>query len=302
MADTQASAFGDIPVLDLTNDRIPILDVSATGNDKNKLISATTLMASKLDLAGGTVTGQLALNNASATGALNLAPTWNNVATAFNLIYARVTNTASASGSNLLDLGTVADGSLFKVEKDGSLVLISPSLGINGVALRPGSGGIYGVVQLNNGNVQIRSDISSNLTLGCAAVLLDSGSGAARLYVSSNNTLELVNGAAAQTFRVYGTTTGAKHSSITHDGTHGTLTTSAGKLILLGNDGVQLGGSPSSNIGFYGTTPGARPGVGVSPAAFVENSGGTAVNTDSTFGGYTIAQLAQTLQNLGLID
>jgi len=59
MADTQASAFGDIPALDLTNDRLPILDVSATGNDKNKLISATTLMASKLDLAGGTMTGNL---------------------------------------------------------------------------------------------------------------------------------------------------------------------------------------------------------------------------------------------------
>ena len=41
--------------------------------------------------------------------------------------------------------------------------------------------------------------------------------------------------------------------------------------------------------------------TGVAEAAFVENSGGTAVNVDSTFGGYTIQQITQALQNHGLL-
>jgi len=121
MADTKISDFGDIPELDLVNDRIPILDVSGTGTAKNKLISPATLMASKLDLTGGTVTGQIVLAGASATGALNLAPTWNNAGTDFNLIYGRVTNTASGASSCLIDLGTVALGSVFSLGLDGKI-------------------------------------------------------------------------------------------------------------------------------------------------------------------------------------
>ena len=39
----------------------------------------------------------------------------------------------------------------------------------------------------------------------------------------------------------------------------------------------------------------------VAEAAFVENIGGTAVNVDSTFGGYTLQQMAQALQNQGML-
>ena len=78
----------------------------------------------KLDLAGGTMTGQLVLNNASATGALNISPTWNNGAITFAGIYMRATNTASGASSKLLDLGTVAAGSLVDVDTNGYLNLV----------------------------------------------------------------------------------------------------------------------------------------------------------------------------------
>ena len=41
--------------------------------------------------------------------------------------------------------------------------------------------------------------------------------------------------------------------------------------------------------------------AGTAEAAFVENIGGTAVNDDSTFGGYTLQQIAQALQEQGLL-
>lgn len=46
---------------------------------------------------------------------------------------------------------------------------------------------------------------------------------------------------------------------------------------------------------------GAQQTTGVAEAAFTENAGGTAVNVDSTFGGYTLQQIAQALQNHGLL-
>ena len=42
--------------------------------------------------------------------------------------------------------------------------------------------------------------------------------------------------------------------------------------------------------------------AGTSEAAFVENIGGTAVNVDSTFGGYTLQQIAQALIEQGILD
>lgn len=40
----------------------------------------------------------------------------------------------------------------------------------------------------------------------------------------------------------------------------------------------------------------------ITEAAFVENGGGTAVNDDSTFGGYTLQQIAQALIEQGILE
>ena len=53
-------------------------------------------------------------------------------------------------------------------------------------------------------------------------------------------------------------------------------------------------------LGFYGASAVIRAVTGGASAAFVANSG-TAINTASTFGGYTIAQVVQALQNVGLL-
>jgi hypothetical protein len=56
-----------------------------------------------------------------------------------------------------------------------------------------------------------------------------------------------------------------------------------------------------SKIGFFNATPVAQPTTGIAEATFVENSGGTAVNVDSTFAGYTLQQIAQALKDLGIL-
>lgn len=113
----------------------------------------------KLDLAGGTMTGQLVLQLASATGALNLAPTWNNAGTDFSLIYGRVTNTSSGANSCLIDVGTVAGGALFKVGKDAVMQINGDTLGtisrrsdVNMLMLQATGNGLYGVIGIGHGH------------------------------------------------------------------------------------------------------------------------------------------------------
>lgn len=111
----------------------------------------------KLDLAGGTMTGQLVLQLASATGAVNVSPTWNNAGTDFAGIYSRVTNTASGANSCLIDVGTVAAGALFKVGKTGVLNLAGDTLGtiarrtdINMLMLGVVGEGLYGIIGIGH--------------------------------------------------------------------------------------------------------------------------------------------------------
>jgi hypothetical protein len=80
------------------------------------------------------------------------------------------------------------------------------------------------------------------------------------------------------------------------------ITVSDGGNVVLGTTtGTKIGTATSQKIGFYNATPVVQPTTGVAEAAFVENSGGTAINVDSTFGGYTIQQVVQALQTLGLL-
>jgi len=55
-----------------------------------------------------------------------------------------------------------------------------------------------------------------------------------------------------------------------------------------------------NKLGFYAVTPIVRPTTSISASAFVQNSGNT-VNDASTFGGYTLQQVVQALQNIGVL-
>jgi hypothetical protein len=65
--------------------------------------------------------------------------------------------------------------------------------------------------------------------------------------------------------------------------------------------GVTLG-DISDNVGFFGVTPVARPNLTITPATVVVGTGGSAVLTVTTFGGFTLAQIAAALLELGLLE
>ena len=64
--------------------------------------------------------------------------------------------------------------------------------------------------------------------------------------------------------------------------------------------GTKIGYATTQKLAFWNKTPIVQPTTAVAGATFVANSG-TAVNDASTFGGYTIRQVVQALQNIGLL-
>lgn len=90
-----------------------VLTSSGTGADP----TWTTITAGASLSTANQWTAQQSFNTASTTGAININPTWNASGSAFNGIYMRATNTASAAATNLIDLGLTS--SMFRVSKDG---------------------------------------------------------------------------------------------------------------------------------------------------------------------------------------
>ena len=79
------------------------------------------------------------------------------------------------------------------------------------------------------------------------------------------------------------------------------LTFGAGRDIYFDTaTGTKIGAATNQKLAFWNKTPIVQPTTGVAAATFVANSG-TAVNDASTFGGYTIRQVVQALQNIGLL-
>lgn len=62
--------------------------------------------------------------------------------------------------------------------------------------------------------------------------------------------------------------------------------------------GTKIGTATSQKLGFWNATPIVQPTTSITGLTFVANSG-TAVNDASTFGGYTLKQLAAILKNTG---
>jgi len=64
--------------------------------------------------------------------------------------------------------------------------------------------------------------------------------------------------------------------------------------------GTKIGTATSQKLAFWNKTPVVQPTTGISEAAFVVSSGGS-IHPTSTFGGYTIAQIAQALIDVGIL-
>lgn len=81
----------------------------------------------------------------------------------------------------------------------------------------------------------------------------------------------------------------------------GVLNLTDGSNIPVGTtNGTQLATATDQKLGLWGTTPITQPDTSHGASSFTQNSG-TTVNDASTFNGYTLKQIAQALDDLGVL-
>ncbi|TXH17048.1 MAG: hypothetical protein E6R03_04530 [Hyphomicrobiaceae bacterium] len=163
-----------------------------------------------------------------------------------------------------------------------------------------------GRIVCNNGSWTLSSTFSSTLwssgTYGWASTSSVTGTSTIETGIirdGAAGTVALRVGTQSHVLRVYNTSSGGNYE-------RGVCGWQSSRYVL----GCEVAGTGSivamnvgltgNSIGFYGVTPIARPTTAFASAAFVAGAG-TAVNDASTFGGYTLKQIAQALQSLGLL-
>ena len=167
------------------NDVFPLVDVSDVSmgaGGTNKKITRQELCTFDM----GSIT--------TSTPILNLAQTWNAGGVTFTALKLNVTDTASVSGSLLLDL-QVGGSTKFNITKNGT---VAAAGGFNA-----STNDFYNArhVKFVNGTYfQSSGD-------GQVGILNNAGTSLANLVVESNHTLAMRNGANFQEFRLYGSYT-----------------------------------------------------------------------------------------------
>jgi hypothetical protein len=77
--------------------------------------------------------------------------------------------------------------------------------------------------------------------------------------------------------------------------------TKTGDIAFTTDNGTKLGTSTSQKLSLWNATPIVQPTTAIAEAVFVENAGGTVVNVDSTFDGYTLQQAIKALRDMGAL-
>ena len=286
---------------------------------------------------------------------------WNDAAVTFTGLKLNVTNTASASGSKLLDLqsggtsrfnvdsfGTAnvfvqagftneglsigatnssaqtklsfSDGLFFSgtgtydivLRGDGSADTLAQRRGTNAqtfrlyntytdasnferTSLTRDSSGL--VIDAQKGGTGANPTNLLDLKLDGASQLSVTSGGVVRsnaFYVSPTTNNGIVNGS--------GATLSLRRAGIEYlnIGTNALTVRDGTNLVFNTITGTKIGTATNQKLGFYNATPVVQPTTAVSSATVV-GGGGTAVDDATTFNGYTLAQVVQALQNLGIL-
>jgi hypothetical protein len=184
---------------------------AATARTNLGLGSGNTPTFLGASLTGGTVTASAPLIDATQT--------WNSSGVAFTGMRLNINDTASASASNLLDLGTGGGSytSRFAVRKDGQVTVntlrfFDSLQGTNTITLNANSAGFSNplsapTVFVGFGWASLTGGQSSGVTLS----QLNNGTGVMLFQPNSTGVVEQRNSTNAQTFRIYNTFTDASN-------------------------------------------------------------------------------------------
>jgi hypothetical protein len=285
------------------------LPVSASGSGdmlkSENLSGLADYPTARTNLGLGTTDSPTFKNLVIATGSIatsapvTISQTWNASAVAFTALKVNAVSTASASGSLLLDL-QVGGVSKAYINKAGQLILPAGTSSAPSFCLQTGANGFY---KLNNGfgyatdtdnpvltaNYNSALGMLSGMFLGWSTNVFTQPDWDVRLYKDGAGQLALRNGAAAQTFNIYGTySSGSVYERmfVRYDGTAlafqvGTqhLGATARPLQLLTDNAARMTINTTGNVGIGTTAPAGSLHIRNDQAAF------TGIYVDNRSGG-----------------
>lgn len=227
--------------------------------------------------------GGTALGHVSSTGVLHL-------------------NAGGSYSSGKLTFG----GTVPQIVGGSSGLNITQASGI-GLTLATSGGGLYPTQSFSGAFYDNQSNLGradSRFKDGFFGGTVAGGALRATAPLATTTTL-ILKGAASQNANLqeWQNAVGTVLASVNSAGAFGTFGGFAdGVNIALGTStGSRIGTATDQKIGFWNATPVAQPTTGIAQATFLANAGGTAVNVDSTFDGYTLGQVVKAMRNLGLL-
>ncbi len=275
----------------------PATNLTAPGSNTQVVFNNSGVLAGAASLVYDTTTGRVGIGVASPTSRLDIAETWNNAGTAFTLIKADVTDTASASTSLIVDF-QVSSSTKVYIDKTGLINATGFLIG----ATTPGAvTNAHGFTR-NGNNLYVytagtlrynfsTSSFNTSLPIGFGTSLTGPDAFVLR---EAANTIAQRNGLNTQIFRLYNTYTDASNyerasiswnSNVLEFGSEsagtGTLRTvrikSGGTTEITGgtlsvpNGGVTLGASAF----FFAWSGRSRIGSSADGILSISNSAGT---------------------------
>ena len=189
-----------------------------------------------------------------------MAQTWNDGATTFAGIKLNVTDTASASGSLLMDL-QLGGAAKFKVDKNGDVVLGVNGIGRSVTANALSYSGALTLRHLSGDDVRLSTIATGTPALGFYSIATQY----VQLLAPSANTLEMRRSTNAQAFNIYNTYTSASHYE------RGFMRWSGNALQI----GVEAAGGGSTRVVHISNLPTSNPGAGI----LWNNAGTPAIGT-----------------------
>jgi len=245
--------------------------------------------------AAGTFT-TLTANNGTLTASapvLDLAQTWNNAAVAFVGFRVNVTDTASSQNASIAEF-QLNGASYLRIQKEkntGLQCCLDVGAGSNAsMDFQCGGNRIFRAYAAGAGNQPLYLEANGGLSF----VPINNGAASAVLIAEAGQTLAQRSGTAAQTFRIYNTSTSSNANferlNFRWASNEFIIDAEAGGTGTL--RGIKIGSATSSLLGFYGATPVDRPATVADPA------GGGTIDTEART---AINDIIDRLQELGLI-
>lgn len=154
------------------------------------------------------------------------------------------------------------------------------------------NGGAVEIISGNGASGGYLAIIAGNGSISAGELTLAGGAGSG---VNSNGGSLYLNGGAATGTGAPGDVFFSAGAGTTHGGSiHFSGGNTGGDAITVTDNGTV------EQVAFFGVTPVAQPTTSTASSTFVANTG-TAINSASTFDGYTIAKVVKALRNLGIL-